>query len=109
MTDNLFAAWAEDRALMFDSIRKLASLGTKAAQAEAVYQATKARVALEMKADGEKVTYIEMAIKGQPEVNEAMLKRDCARAEYEAEKEALNVYKLDLRVAEAQIERELRG
>lgn len=107
--DSLLRAWAEDRQLMFESISKLADLGAKAARAEADYQATKARVALQMKHDGERVTFIEMAIKGQETVNEALFRRDCAKAEYEAEREALNVYKLDLRVAEAQIEREFRS
>lgn len=109
MIDDLYNAWAEDRQLMFDSQQKLKRLGETKARAEAEYQKVKARVAFRMKADGYSASMIQTVIKGDEEVNTALMRRDCAESEYESEKEALNVYKLDLRVVEAQIEREYRS
>lgn len=109
MIDNLYQAWAEDRELMFSCPAEIQKLGEELARAEAEYQQVKARVALRMKLNGETATYIQMVIKGDDEVNEALFRRDCAQSNYEAAKESLNVYKLDLRVVEAQIEREFRS
>ena len=38
-----------------------------------------------------------------------MFERDCAQVRYDSAKEALQVYKLDARMLEAQIDREWRG
>lgn len=108
MSDRLYQSWEENRELMFTAQEQLEELGREKARAEAAYQATKARVALRMKADGMTATMIQLTIKGDPEVNTALMARDCAETDYESAKEALNVYKLDLRVVEAQIERENR-
>lgn len=109
MTQQLFEAWAEDRQLMFDAQAELWELGREKARAEADYQRIKYQKALEMTAEGHKATLIQTIIKGLPEVNEALFRRDCAVSDYESAKEALNVAKLDLRVVEAQVDREYRG
>lgn len=109
MIDDLFQAWAEDRQLMFDALPELRALGRAKAEAEAEYQRIKYQEALRMKLDGETATYIQTVIKGVDVVNAAMIRRDCAVSDYESAKEALNVAKLDLRVVEAQLDREYRG
>lgn len=95
--------------MMFQTQANLRQLGVKKARAEAEYQKVKARAALRMKADGMSAAMISLTIKGEDDVNAALFARDCADTDYESEREALNVYKLDLRVAEAQIDREYRG
>ena len=40
---------------------------------------------------------------------ELKFKRDCAKANYESVQEAVNVYKLQIKVLENQIDREWRG
>ena len=59
-----------------------------------------------MKAEGCTSTELSNIIKGQPEVAEAMFKRDNAKVFYTANQEHINVVKLELRVLENQIARE---
>lgn len=88
------------------SIMFLRKNGTEYAQAEHDYQVIKAQTVLVMKSNGCPVTEINLAIKGQPQVAEAMLKRDVAKVTYEANQEHINVKKLEIRVIENQIARE---
>lgn len=103
---SLIQGLEDDRRLMKAASSEIKKRGKEYAEAEADYQATKARVALEMKANGYPVTFIQTIIKGNKEVNDKLFKRDCAEAEYRSAMEALNVYKLDSRLLEAQIARE---
>lgn len=91
------------------SIKLLRKNGTAYAKAERDYQVIKAQTVLVMKSNGCPVTEINLSIKGQPQVAEAMLKRDVAKVTYEANQEHINVKKLDIRVIENQIEREWRS
>lgn len=104
--DNLLLELKRDRDLMKIASSEVKTRGIEYARAEAEYQSAKARRALEMKADGCPVTFIQTVIKGDEEVCEKMFQRDCAEAEYKSAVEALNVYKLDSRLLEAQISRE---
>ena len=88
------------------SIMLLRKNGTEYAQAEHDYQVIKAQTVLVMKSNGCPVTEINLAIKGQPQVAEAMLKRDVAKVTYAANQEHINVKKLEIRVIENQIARE---
>lgn len=93
------------RKQMKNASKELRDRGKAKARAEADYQAAKARRALEMKAEGHSGTMIQTLIKGDPEVNQKLFERDCAEVLYESAKEALNVYKLDAKLLEADIER----
>lgn len=88
------------------SMQLLRKHGAEYAQAEHDYQVVKAQTVLVMKSNGCPVTEINLSIKGQPQVAEAMLKRDVAKVTYEANQEHINVKKLDIRVIENQIARE---
>lgn len=88
------------------SMRSLRKHGTELAMAERDYQVLKAQTVLVMKSNGCPMTEINLSIKGQPAVAEAMLKRDVAKAMYEANQEHINVKKLEIRVIENQIGRE---
>lgn len=91
------------------SMQMLRKHGEDLARAENEYQVKKAQTVLLMKRDGASITEIGLSIKGQPEVAEAMLKRDIAKTMYEANQEHINVKKLDIRVIENQIAREWNG
>lgn len=91
------------------SMKLLRKHGAEYAQAEHEYQVIKSQTVLVMKSNGCSVTEINLSIKGQPQVAEAMLKRDVAKVTYEANQEHINVKKLDLRIIENQIEREWRS
>lgn len=100
---------ARDRDLMKRASEEMKRRGIALAKAEAEYQTAKNATALLLKADGYSATMIAMVIKGDERVSVPMFARDCAQVEYESAREALNVYKLDARLLEAQIDREYRG
>ena len=103
---DVYAALARDRDLMKAASEELKGRGIARARAEADYQAVKNRRVLEMKAEGYSASLIQMLIKGDEEVNTKLFERDCAEVVYDSAKEALNCYKLDARLLEAQLERD---
>lgn len=88
------------------SIRKLRDNGTKLAEAERDYKITLRQEALRLRAGDMPVTLINNIIYGVPEVAEKRFKRDVEQANYDANKEHINVTKLKLRILEAQLNRE---
>lgn len=102
----IYEALSRDRDLMKTASRELRDRGIEKAMAEAEYQTVKNRRVLELKAEGFSASMIQMTIKGDDKVNDKLFARDCADVLYESAREALNVYKLDARLLEAQISRE---
>lgn len=88
------------------SIRKLRDNGANLADAERDYKITLRKEALKLRADDMPVTLINQIIYGVPEVAEKRFKRDVEQANYDANKEHINVCKLQLRILEAQLSRE---
>lgn len=88
------------------SIDDLLKHGRELAEKEHAYQVAKAQTVLFMKDEGRPVTEINLTIKGQPPVAEAMLQRDMAQVLYQTNMEYINATKLELRVLENQIARE---
>ena len=88
------------------SIRKLRDNGVKLAEAERDYKITLRNEALKLRSGDMPVTLINQIIYGVPEVAEKRLNRDIAQANYDANHEHINIVKLQLRLLEAQIERE---
>ena len=88
------------------SIKKLRTNGANLAEAERDYKITLRQEALRLRAGDMPVTLINNIIYGVPEVAEKRLKRDVEQANYEANKEHINVTKLKLRILEAQLSRE---
>ena len=88
------------------SIRKLRDNGAKLAEAERDYKITLRKEALKLRAGDMPVTLINNVIYGVPEVAEKRFKRDVEQANYDANKEHINVTKLKLRLLEAQLSRE---
>lgn len=60
--------------------------GRRFAVANAKYYRAKAVEAAKLKARGLAATYIETVVKGQPAVNEALMERDMAKAELDADR-----------------------
>jgi len=88
------------------SIRKLRANGEKLAEAERDYKLTLRQEALRLRAGEMPVTLINQVIYGVPEVAEKRFKRDVEQANYEANKEHINICKLKLRILENQLSRE---
>ena len=88
------------------SIRKLRTNGVNLAEAEKDYKLTLRQEALKLRAGDMPVTLINNVIYGVPEVAEKRFKRDVEQANYDANREHINITKLKLRILEAQLARE---
>lgn len=89
------------------SIRKLRQTGTDFAEAEREYKVCLRQEALKLRAEkGMPVTLIQQVVYGVPEVAEKRFKRDVKEAVYQANQEAINSIKLQIRVIEGQLNRE---
>jgi len=88
------------------SIKKLRANGEKLAEAERDYKITLRKEALILRSGDMPVTLINSIIYGVPEVAEKRFNRDVEEANYEANKEHINITKLKLRILEAQLARE---
>lgn len=89
------------------SIKKLRETGTEYAEAERDYKITLRQEALKLRAEkGMPVTLIQQVVYGVPEVANARFKRDVKEAVYQANQEAINSIKLQIRVVESQLSRE---
>lgn len=89
------------------SIKKLRETGTDFAEAERDYKITLRQEALKLRAEkGMPVTLIQQVVYGVPEVAEKRFKRDVKEAVYQANQEAINSIKLQIRVIENQLGRE---
>lgn len=89
------------------SIKKLRETGTEYAQAEKDYKITLRQEALKLRAEkGMPVTLIQQVVYGVPEVAEKRFQRDVKEAIYQANQEAINSTKLQIRVIESQLQRE---
>lgn len=90
------------------SVRKLRQTGTDYAEAERDYKILLRSECLRMRDDGMAIGMIQMTAYGIPSVAEARFKRDVAEAVYKANQEAINSIKLQMRLIEAQLDREWR-
>lgn len=89
------------------SIKKLRETGTEYAESEKEYKITLRQEALKLRAEkGMPVTLIQQVVYGVPEVAEKRFVRDVKEAVYKANIEAINVFKLQIRIIESQLQRE---
>ena len=88
------------------SVKLLRTNGTAFAQAEHDYKMKIAEVVFKMKGDGTPATLINLVVYGDKEVARLRLDRDIKEVIYKANEESINVLKLELRLIEAQLNRE---
>ncbi len=92
--------------LLDNSLKEFRVLGSKYAQAEHDYKIELSKKVLELRADGQAVTLIQLLAYGDREVAKKRLERDIALTTFEACKEAINVKKLKIKVLQNQVEKE---
>lgn len=85
---------------------ELPQTGREYAIAEREYKVLLRQEILKLRREGEAIGVISLICYGIPEVAEARFERDCAEAVYKANQEAINTYKLKIRLLESQISRE---
>lgn len=88
------------------SVRLLRKNGEASAKAERDYKVRLRQEALKLRAGDMPVTLIQQIVYGIEEVAELRYKRDIAQAMYDANKEAINTFKLQIRILESQLQRE---
>ena len=88
------------------SVRQLRKSGTDYAEAERDYKVLLRQECLKLRDEGMAIGMIDKTCYGIPSVAEARFKRDVAEAVYKANVEAINSIKLQMRLLEAQIQRE---
>lgn len=88
------------------SIKELRKSGTAYAEAEKQYKILLRQVCLTLREEGMAIGMINKTCYGVPAVAEARFKRDVAEAVYRANLEAINSVKLEMRLIEAQLQRE---
>lgn len=89
------------------SLKKLRETGTACAEAERDYKITLRQEALKLRSEKDMaVTLIQQVVYGVPEVAEKRFKRDVAEAIYQANQEAIQTIKLQIRIMENQLQRE---
>lgn len=86
--------------------KSLVTYGKKKAEAERDYKIAVNKKALELKDNGMPVTLIQLVIYGYPEIARLRFERDSAEVLYNANQEALNVAKLQLRILQDQYDKE---
>jgi hypothetical protein len=91
---------------LMDELETCKTSGCQYAENESEYRK---RLRLEILAERDKgtpVTIISDICRGQEEIADLKFHRDCSEAIYKASQEAINVYKLRIRMIDAQITRE---
>lgn len=88
------------------SIKKLRETGTDYAQAERDYKVLLRQECLRLRDEGMAIGMIDKTCYGIPSVAEARFKRDVKQAVYNANQEAINSIKLQMRIIESQLSRE---
>ncbi len=92
--------------LLTQSIKSLKTTSQKYAEAEKDYKVLLRQEALKLKTDGMAIGMISLTVYGIPDVALARMKRDIAEATYKANLEAIQAYKLELRLMDSQAQRE---
>lgn len=88
------------------AVRELRARGTALAKAERDYRIAKAGAILEERAKGTPATLTADIVKGRKDIAKLCFERDCADVVYKSALEAINALKLQLRLIEAQVQRE---
>ena len=88
------------------SIKKLRETGTAYAEAERNYKILLRQECLKLRDDGMAIGMIDKTCYGIPSVAEARFKRDVAETIWKANQEAINSTKLQIRIIQAQLDKE---
>lgn len=88
------------------SVKKLRETGSNYAKCERDYKILLRQEVLKLRSEGEAIGVIQLTCYGIPSVAKARFERDVAKAIYEANQEAINTLKLEIRLIESQLQRE---
>lgn len=104
--DDLIRSIQYKQGQLAQSVKMLRKSGEERAKAERDYKVALRIEALKLREEGMPIGMIDKTVYGVPEVAELRMKRDIAEATYQANIEAINSVKLEIRILNDQIERE---
>jgi hypothetical protein len=90
-------------------ISELKKRGRKMAETEADYRSALAQKILILRAEGFPATIMSDVCRGDKDISRLRLVRDIAKTEYDVANEMLQVLKLQIRVLQAEIERDYKN
>lgn len=105
----LMAELSSKHSLLDSALQLFGKRGRANAEAEQKYRVALAQKILEERDKGTPVTIISDICRGDKAIAKLKFERDCAEVTYKAAQEAINVYKLQIKVLENTIDREYRG
>ena len=88
------------------SIKELRKSGSEFASAEREYKIKLREACLQLRKEGMAVGMIDKVCYGIPAVADARFQRDIAETKYKANLEAINVFKLNIKIIQNQIDKE---
>jgi len=106
LTHDLVSEISAKNDLLDTAITQLGVRGKAYAKAERDYQVALSKRILEYRANGTPVTIISDICRGLPDIAKLRLERDISLTVYESAKEAIQSYKLQIRILDAQVQRE---
>ena len=106
MTIDLYSEIQQKRRELDVCIKELRKSGTAYAEAERIYKIKLREWCLKLRSQDMPIGLIDKTCYGIPEVADLRFKRDVAETVYKANLEAINSCKLQLRLIEAQLNRE---
>lgn len=105
MTD-LIQARDESRRLMKEALKERLERGRIWREADRNYHIIKAETTARLLGEGKPATLVKDLVRGDKAVAEADYERGLAKDAFENSTEAINVYKIDVKVIEGDIDRE---
>lgn len=106
MSSDLWTEITDRMALLEIALKEIGSRGREFADSERAYKTALAAEMLRLRADGMPVTITPDIARGKDEIANLRFARDCSEALYKAALEAVNIYKLEIKLLESQLERE---
>lgn len=107
--DNLISEIGAKSAMLDTAVKQLGVRGKAYAQAERDYKVALAHKIILEREKGTPVTIISDICKGDSEIAKLRFERDCAEVVYKSALEAIQSIKLQIRILDAQIEREFHS
>lgn len=104
--NDLISEIQEKTRLLDAAIKQLSKRGQAYADSERTYRIALAKRILELRETGVPVTIISDICRGDKEIAGLRFDRDCAEIVYKSAQEAINNYKLQIRILDSQVQRE---
>ena len=92
--------------LLETAVSEMKTRSKRLAETEYYYRMALSKRLTELRAEGQAVTHLADIARGEPEIAKLRYDRDIAKGLYDSSQEAINMYKIRIRVLENQYSRE---